>query len=110
MEFASYSFVTLKKGPKWSAEDTTENRELQAAHLAHFRAMAEAGHLLVCGPFSEQQDEAIRGICIYRVPLEEARAHAEADPRVQAGHLVVDVMTWWTEKGVLAFPKATPPG
>ena len=110
MEFASYSYVVLKKGPKWSAEDTEENRALQAAHLAHFGAMASAGHLLVAGPFSDQEDPSIRGICIYRVPLAEARTHAEADPRVQAGHLIVEVMTWWTEKGAVTFPMATPPG
>lgn len=108
MEFSSYSFVTLKKGPHWSTDDTPENNALQAAHLAHLSAMADAGHMLVAGPFSDQVDETIRGICIYRVPLEEARAFANADPRVEAGHLVVEVMTWWTQKGAVAFPLAAP--
>ncbi len=108
MEFTSYSFVTLKKGPSWSSEDTPENNAMQEAHLAHLRAMADAGHMLVAGPFSDQPDDTIRGICIYRVPLEEARAYANADPRVKDGHLVVEVMTWWTQKGAVAFPLAAP--
>ncbi len=109
MEFTSYSYVVLKRGPNWSEADTPENAALQAAHRSHLRAMGDAGHMLVAGPFSDQVDESIRGICIYRVPLEEARAFATADPRVQAGQLVVEVMTWWTEKGAVAFPKAKPP-
>ena len=34
----------------------------------------------------------------------EARALAEADPAVKAGRLRVEMMTWYTEKGALAFP------
>ncbi len=104
MEFTSYSFVVLRAGPAWSDADTPENVALQAAHIAHLTALFEQGHVLVCGPFSDQEDASIRGICLYSVPLDEARRLAEEDPRVQAGHLTVEVMTWWMQADALAFP------
>lgn len=106
MEFEQYAFVLLKKGPKWSDEDTAENRELMKGHLAHFDKMIEAKKMKVAGPFSEQEDDSLRGLCIYATSLDEARKLANADPRVAAGHLTVEVMTWWTQKDAVAFPKA----
>ena len=38
--------------------------------------------------------------------LEEARRLAADDPAVKAGRLEPVVMTWYTEKGALAFPLA----
>jgi len=107
--FASETFVLLVKGPKWSDADTDENRALMKGHLDHFTAQQEAGNLLVCGPFSDRDDPSIRGLCIYRTPLEATRALAEADPRVKAGHLQVKVMTWWHHAGAVAYPQAKPP-
>jgi uncharacterized protein YciI len=65
--------------------------------------MHDAGHLLAYGPFSDQPDESLRGMCLYRTSIEEARELAEQDPSVQAGRLAVDVFTWWTKKGAVAF-------
>lgn len=81
--------------------------KLQAQHLGHFKKMAEAGKLVVAGPFMNQDDETARGLCLYRVATkEEARKLAEEDPAVKAGRIKVEVMTWMTEKGAIAFPKA----
>jgi len=46
----------------------------------------------------------LESFCLYRVGTDEARALAEADPSVQAGRLVVDVMTWLTRRGAVTFP------
>ena len=63
------------------------------------------GYAVVAGPFGDQDDERLRGLVLYRVgSVDEARRLAEADPAVQAGRLEVEVMTWYTEKGALAFP------
>jgi uncharacterized protein YciI len=104
--FASETFVLLVKGPNWSDADTEENRALMKGHLAHFAAQAEAGNLLVCGPFADRDDADLRGVCIYRTDVATTRALAEADPRVAAGHLTVKVMTWWHEAGAVAYPQA----
>ncbi|MCB9675209.1 MAG: SRPBCC family protein [Alphaproteobacteria bacterium] len=105
MQFDQYAFVLLKQGPKWSADDTDENRALQMAHLEYLASMEAAGKMKMAGPFSDQQDESLRGLCIYATDLDEARALASADPRVQAGQLVVEVMTLWTRHEALAFPR-----
>ena len=53
-----------------------------------------------------EDDETYRGVCVYRSSLEETRCLAEQDAAVQAGRLAVEVVTWLTEKGALAFPGA----
>jgi len=107
--FASETFVLLVKGPKWSDADTAENKALMKGHLEHFTKLQASGELLVCGPFADRDDPDLRGLCIYRTPLEETRKLAEADPRVKAGHLEVKVMTWWHQLGAITYPVANPP-
>ncbi len=103
MELESYTFVLLKSGPRADEFSEDELSQLQEQHLAHLRAMGELGALLVAGPFSDQPDESLRGICLYRTGLEETRRLAEQDPAVRAGRIAVDVMNWWTERGSLTF-------
>lgn len=105
MEFDTYQLVLLMR-PAERAELPPEGvQEIQAAHIGHLTRMAEEGHLVAAGPFGDQEDERYRGLALYRVgSVEEARRLAEADPAVQAGRLEVEVMTWYTEKGSLAFP------
>lgn len=104
MDFDTYALVLLRMGPRAHEVEGAELDRLQQAHLAHLRAMHERGVLLVAGQFDKQEDETFRGLCLYRAPLDEARALAESDPSVQAGRLDVEVMEWWTEKGALSFP------
>jgi uncharacterized protein YciI len=105
----SYQLVLLKRGPAWTPEVTAATQELQRRHIAHLERMGAEGHMVLAGPFSDQADAALRGACIYRVgSAAEARALAERDPAVQAGRLVVEVVTWWVEKGYVTFPKSPP--
>jgi uncharacterized protein YciI len=101
-----YALVILRRGPAWTPEETPASNELQKQHLGHLGAMAKAGKMVVAGPFGDQKDETMRGLCLYRTSLDEARALAEQDPAVTAGRLRVEVLTWYTEKGALAFPMA----
>ena len=95
--------VVLLRRPS-DAPDLPETRleELQRQHLAHLAALRDAGDLLVYGPCSDQPDESLRGICIFRRDLElaEVQRMAADDPSVQAGRLAVEVLTWWSEQGV----------
>lgn len=102
MELESYSFVLLKRGPRAAEFSDEELDRLQEQHLGHLDAMRERGALLIAGPFSEQPDDSLRGLCLYKTGLEETRRLAESDPSVQAGRMAVDVMTWWTGLGALA--------
>ena len=109
-EMESYQLVLLKR-PAQVPEHTDEQRaEIQRGHLAYLFRLGEEGKIVIAGPFSDQPDETLRGLALYRVgSVEEARRLAEADPAVQAGRLEVEAMTWWVEKGYMAFPKAPPP-
>ena len=103
MELESYALVLLRRGPSAGDFTPAELERLQAAHLAHVEAMARAGKLVGAGPFSDQPDESLRGLCFYRCGLDEARELAERDPAVQAGRMAVEVMTWWTATGSVSF-------
>ena len=98
----TYYVVLLRRGPAWSGEDTKENREIGAAHMAHIGAMASAGKLIVAGPFLGQTDAAdLAGIYIFDTPsLAATRALAEADPAVKAGRFVAEYLVWAGASGL----------
>ena len=101
--------VVLLRRPA-DAPDLPEERldELQRRHLDHLAAMGASGDLLVAGPCSDQEDESLRGICLFRsgLSLDEVRRMAADDPSVRAGRLAVEVFHWWTFEDALAFPAA----
>ncbi|HEX2251831.1 MAG TPA: YciI family protein [Thermoanaerobaculia bacterium] len=109
-EMTRHQLVLLKRPA--DAPELSEERlqEIQRAHLAHLTRMGDEGKAVVCGPFGDQQDVALRGACIYDVgSVEEARRLASADPAVQAGRLEVEAVTWWVGKGFMEFPKRPAP-
>ncbi len=100
-----YSLVILKR-PASPGPKVADPEALQRQHLGHLQAMARAGKLVVAGPFDDQVDPRMRGLCLYRASLEEARRLANDDPAVRAGRLEVEVLSWWVEKGAMTFPIA----
>ncbi|HSR67868.1 MAG TPA: YciI family protein [Acidobacteriota bacterium] len=97
-----YQLVLLKRGPKADAFQGEEARELQAAHLANIRKMAEAGQLLVAGPFLD--GDSLRGIFVLTMDsVEEARQASRQDPAVQAGRLEMEIHRLAMAEG--SFPK-----
>jgi len=109
MDLVPYTFVLLRRGPRAAEYDDAELERLQEAHLGFLDDMRERGHLLVAGPFREQQDETLRGFCIFRTGIDETRVLMEEDLSVQAGRMAADVMTWLTHRGHVEFPHASPP-
>ena len=102
-ELESLTLVLLRRPP--DAPDLPEERldEIQAQHLAHLREMADRGALVASGPFGDQPDESLRGMCLYRTDLEETRRLAERDPAVRARRLAVDILTWWFPAGTVKY-------
>lgn len=99
-EMVTYYMGFLKRGPKWTGEATAETAKIQEGHMAHMKKSADAGHLILAGPFADNTD--LRGILVYKTKtLEEAKAIAELDPAVQSGRLVVELHPWMTQKGYL---------
>ena len=105
-DLVAYTFVLLRRGPRAHEYDDAELARLQAAHLAFLDDMRRRGHLLVAGPFDDQEDESLRGFCLFRTGLEETRALVRSDPSVEAGRMAADVMTWFTHRGHVEFPEA----
>ncbi len=75
--------------------------------MANIRKMAEAGKLLVAGPFTDDGD--LRGLFVFRTAtLEEAKAMAEQDPAVKAGRLRLEWHPWFAARNITVTAKATP--
>jgi uncharacterized protein YciI len=92
----SYTLVFLRKGPT-SREDEARNERLQLEHLQHLTKLQLSGKLALNGPTLIEHD--ILGVSMYATDLEEARALAEADPKVKAGYLTVEAIPWMAVPG-----------
>lgn len=94
-----YVLGLLKRGPKWTAEDTPETRKIQEGHMANIQKMAAAGKLIVAGPMAG--DGELRGIFIFDAKsIEEVKAMAEDDPAVQSGRLTLELIKWYAGAGL----------
>jgi uncharacterized protein YciI len=96
-----YTLIFLRKGPA-ARDDEARNERLQLEHLQHLTKLQMVGKLVLNGPVLEEND--ILGVSVYAAELEEARAMAEADPKVKAGYLTVEALPW------LAVPSDTDSG
>ena len=76
---------------------------LQVEHLTFLRELKRRGALIANGPLSDQTDVRMRGMSVYRLPLEEALALARADPMVLAGRLVIEGARWLTAERTARF-------
>ena len=106
-ELESYAFVLLRRPADAPRLSESELDALQEQHLAYLDRLAAAGKLLAAGPFSDQEDESLRGLCVFATTVDEARALVAEDPSVRAGRLEADAMTWSTPRGAVTF---RPPG
>jgi uncharacterized protein YciI len=107
-EMTTYYVGFLYRGPKWTAEQTPETEALQKAHLDNIQKMAQAGKLLVAGPFTDGGD--LRGLYVFRVAtMEEAQALAATDPAVKAGRLRLEFHPWFAAKNIKVTAQAEPP-
>jgi uncharacterized protein YciI len=92
-----YFIAFLKRGPIRNQNEEEASR-LQSEHMAHLGKMYDLGYADISGPFGDDGD--IRGITIYNVPtLKMADSLANADPKVKADRLVIEVHPWWAAKG-----------
>ena len=105
----AHTVVLLRRPPDAPELPEEELDRLQEQHLAHLHAMRERGALLVAGPFGDQPDQTLRGLCVYAVGVEEARALAQRDPAVRAGRMVAEVFTWYAARGEVRFARTPTP-
>lgn len=96
-----YVMAFLKRGPNRSLDKDSANA-LQAAHMENIGKMAEAGKLVLAGPFFGNDD--LRGIYIFNVTsIEEAEALTNTDPAIKAGSLVMELKEWYGSAALMAI-------
>lgn len=94
-----YVIAFLKVGPNRDRSDE-ETAALQRAHLDNINRLAEAGTLVLAGPFLDAGE--VRGIYVFDVEtVDEARSLTESDPAIAAGSLVMDLHPWYGSAGVM---------
>jgi uncharacterized protein YciI len=97
---SSYILGLLVRGPKWTKEQSEETAKIQEGHMANINRLAEAGKLVLAGPFYGDGDR--RGVFIFKVDsLAEAQALTDTDPAVIAGRLKIELHRWSVFKGML---------
>jgi uncharacterized protein YciI len=102
MEMARYEVVLLKWPVDRADMSEDDAMALHRQHLDHLTSMSREGHMILAGPFDEQPDERLRGLCIYQTgDLTTTRALAESNPAVRAGRFEVEAMYLWCMKGLL---------
>ena len=80
----SYVYVLLKTGPA-KITDTEKRSKLFRGHFSNMGRLAEAGKLVMAGPFDDPNG-VMRGMFIFNVKtVEEAKRLVETDPAVEAG-------------------------
>ncbi|MCH8902712.1 MAG: hypothetical protein IIA45_02195 [Bacteroidetes bacterium] len=88
-----YVIAYLRRGPNRN-QDSLAAIELQKAHLDNITRLANAGKLVLAGPFLDDGD--IRGIYVFNVEtVEEAAKLTATDPAIQAGSLVMELHPWY---------------
>ena len=86
-----YTLVFLRRGPA-PRDDEARNERLQFEHLQHLTKLQLLGKLVLNGPILLEHE--ILGVSVYAAELQDARAMAEADPKVRAGYLTVEAIPW----------------
>lgn len=89
----TYVMAFLKAGPNRDQDSTTAAR-LQRAHLENIQRLAEAGKLILAGPFMDEGE--VRGIYVFNTEsVEEARTLTASDPAIEAGRLEMELHPWY---------------
>lgn len=95
----TYVMAFLKRGPN-RTQDSISAAKLQRGHLDNITKLAEAGKLVLAGPFLDSGD--LRGIYIFDVStIEEAKKLTETDPAIQQGSLVMELKLWYGSAALL---------
>jgi uncharacterized protein YciI len=109
VEFDRHTLVLLVRPPDAPELAEEEALRLQDAHLANQARLGDEGYVIAAGPFTDQDDERLRGIAVLSCDPETARELYASDPAVQARRLGVEVLTWMVPKGNVRFEQVTRP-
>jgi uncharacterized protein len=108
VQFEQYSIVLLTTPANPPELADAERARLQDAHLSYLADLHDQGHLLAVGPLSDPGGE-LRGLSIFNVDAQRARALKEVDEAVQAGLFAVRAIPWTVPAGALQFSRTRLP-
>lgn len=80
--------------PATPPQQTPQDDEIFLNHLRYLRDLVKEGVIIANGPAKRIDDPLLRGISLYQVGPDEARALACEDPAVKAGWFEVKVDQW----------------
>ena len=94
-KLVEFHMAVLRSGPNASLADTEEGKKIHSQHRAYVEELIKSGKMVLGGPFAD--DGEVKGIMVYRAKdAAEAKAWAEDNPSVKAGHVVVEMHPWWS--------------
>ena len=101
-----FHMALLKRGPRWTNAENEATKRLQQQHVEYVVSMFDSGKTVLAGPFTDGGE--IDAVFIFRASsAAEAKAWAEADPKVTSGvRVVAEMHPWWSED---IFGKPTKP-
>jgi uncharacterized protein len=101
-EFDSFIVVLLVRPPNAPEMPKEKLDQLQEAHLANIKRLAQEGKILKAGPFEDYSGRNVRGMFICNTSSKEQAAEwVGTDPSVKAGRLTAEYLKWYVEKGSL---------
>jgi uncharacterized protein len=96
-KLVEFQMALLKRAPEGKRVANADTATLHAQHVAYYESLLESGKAVIAGPLAEDGD--IRGVAIFHEKsVEDAKALAENDPLVKAGHLTIEMHPWWSEE------------
>lgn len=98
----NYVFCILKTGPKdASINDEKQRAGIFAGHMANMKRLADAGKLVVAGPFGKN-DRSYRGIFVFDVAsVDEAEKLVASDPVITSGMMTAELTLWYGSAALL---------
>ena len=104
-KLVKFHMALMKRGPNWTAAQNEETKRVHQQHVDYVMSMFDSGKAVIAGLFTDGGE--IDAVFIFRgSSAEEAKAWAEADPKVASGYRVVEMHPWWSED---IFGKPTKP-
>lgn len=99
LQVKQYWMVFLTKGPN-QGQDAVTAALIQEKHMSNIRRLADAGKLLVAGPFGDGGD--LRGMFIMDCKDSlEAVSLIRSDTAIMTGRLNFEIKPWWTVQNCL---------
>ena len=97
----SYVLVILKTGPR-RVPDGPGRDEVFKGHFANIKRLADAGKLVVAGPFGDKTDW--RGMFLFAVDTpEEAEKLVATDPVITSGEMVAEYHRLYATAALMAI-------